>query len=64
GLSDLRIVNRVNYEVSSQIFFILEKSKKLWKLPKERELPPTVPLRLEFEIVAGEKNINAVSPKH
>jgi hypothetical protein len=64
GLSDLRIVNRVNYEVSSHIFFILEKSKRLWKLPKERELPPAVPLRLEFEIIAGEKNINAVSPKH
>jgi hypothetical protein len=64
GLSDLRIVNRVNYEVSSHIFLILEKSKKLWKLPKERYLPPMVPIRLEFEIIAGEKNINAVSPKH
>lgn len=64
GLSDLRIVNRLNYEISSHIFLILEKSKKLWKLPKERDLTPIVPVRLEFEIIAGERNINAVSPKH
>ncbi|MFM8912764.1 MAG: hypothetical protein ACKOE6_07610 [Flammeovirgaceae bacterium] len=64
GISNLRIVNRVNYEISSHLFLILEKSGRLWRLPRDRQLPPVLPVRLEFEFITGERNINAVSPKH
>jgi hypothetical protein len=35
GLSDLRIVNRVNYEVSSHIFLILKRSKSYGNFPRK-----------------------------
>jgi len=64
GISDIRIVNKVNYEISGHLFLLLEKSGKFWELPKERHLPSTIPVRLEFVFIAGVKNPDAINPKN
>jgi hypothetical protein len=56
GIENPVIVEKINYVIGSHIFSILEKSGKYWELPKYRELPERLPIRMIFEIIGGPKD--------